>query len=399
MNRRTLATGLAIVGIVAGSLAAAQSGASAATATKKPQPTHTARLCPAAVPRGFMTCFAEQVIGVHGVLDGPPASALTPAQLQDAYNLDGLQSHGRTVAIVDAFGYPNLERDLGVFRDYFGLPPCTTANGCLTIMDQRGGSDLPPFNLGWAGEQALDVDAVSSACPDCKIVVVQSDTNSLGNLARAVRTAAKQPGVVAISNSYGGHDSKDANWGKYYHQPGIAVTASTGDSGFQGAQYPSSSQWVTAVGGTALFPASNKRGWDETAWVGAGSGCSRFNVKIEAQQGYHTSCLGMRAASDVSAAASPSRGGLAWYGPSSEQDSRWGQVGGTSESSPIIASVYALSGNTKGNANEIPYGDPSHLFDITEGANGTCDPMQICTARKGWDGPTGLGTPNGAGSF
>lgn len=402
MAHRRLMTCLTAVVLLGGGLAtiAPSALASSVSATRQTGMTNVARSCPTVVSLGWATCLA---VGKHATsaspLDGPPASALTPDGLQDAYNLTGLSSGGATVAIVDAFGYPNLEADLATFRSYFGLSACTTANGCLTIMNQTGGSQLPAFNLGWATEQALDVDAVSSACPDCKIIVVQSDTNSSGNLSKAVAEAATQPGVVAISNSYQGHDAKDANWAKYYNQPGIAVTAATGDGGFQGAGYPASSQFVTAVGGTSLSKAANDRGWTESAWSGAGSGCSRFNVKVEAQQQFHTGCLGLRASSDVSAAADPNRGGLAWFGPISEDSSVWGQYGGTSEATPIIASVYALSGNTAGQANEIPYANTSDLFDITTGTNGTCTKTQICTARKGWDGPTGLGTPNGAGGF
>ena len=127
----------------------------------------------------------------------PNPGAKTPAQLKDAYKLTGTSSGGRTVAIVDAYGYPNLERDLATYRSYFGLPACTTANGCLTIMDQNGGTSLPRFNTGWAGEQALDVDAVSAICPDCKILVVQAKSASIADLGTAVNTAAKQAGVVA----------------------------------------------------------------------------------------------------------------------------------------------------------------------------------------------------------
>ena len=102
---------------------------------------------------------------------------------------------------------------------------------------------------------------------------------------------------------------------------------------------------------------------------------------------------------DVAAAADPGKGGLAVYYPTSKSVSTWGQFGGTSESAPIIASVYALSGNTSGYANAIPYSHTSGLFDVTSGSNGTCPTAQWCNARGGWDGPTGLGTPNGAGAF
>jgi subtilase family serine protease len=328
----------------------------------------------------------------------PPTSALDAQELQDAYKLAGLTSGGRTVAIVDAYGYPSLESDLATYRSTMGLPACTTANGCLRIIDQNGGTNLPRMDVGWAQEQALDVDAVSAACPDCKIVVVQADSNSFANLGTAVITASKQPGVVAISNSYGGGDADDATYGTYYDHPGIAVTASTGDNGYQGGSYPASSSYVTAVGGTSLVKAGNTRGWSESVWDGAGSGCSTYNAALQAAASFDTGCA-KRAMADVAAAADPSYGGLAVYYPSSRRASTWGQFGGTSEAAPIIASVYALSGNTAGYANAIPYGHSSALFDVTSGSNGTCPTTQWCNARTGWDGPTGLGTPNGAGAF
>jgi subtilase family serine protease len=285
-----------------------------------------------------------------------------------------------------------------VYRAQFGLPPCTTSNGCLRIIDQNGGGNLPRMDVGWAQEQSLDVDAVSATCPDCKILVVQAKSASFTNLGIAVNTAARQPGVVAISNSYGGSDAPDSTYGAPYNHPGIAVTASTGDDGYQGGSFPASSAYVTAVGGTSLVAASNARGWTETVWSGAGSGCSTYNTALAAASTFGTGC-GKRAMADVAAAADPGKGGLAVYAPTSRTTSTWAQIGGTSESSPIIASVYALSGNTAGYANAIPYGHASSLFDVTSGSNGTCPTTQWCNARAGWDGPTGLGTPNGAGAF
>ncbi|MCL8023890.1 S53 family peptidase [Nocardioides bruguierae] len=369
-----------------------------------PSPTgllHSQRVCASRTPLGEATCHAEKLVDAAGrapQLSAPPSTGLTPSGLQDAYGLTGLSSGGATVAIIDAYGYDNLEADLATYRSEFGLPACTTASGCLTIMDQTGGSNLPRMDVGWAQEQALDVDAVSAACPDCKIVVVQAKSASFANLGTAVQTAASLPGVVAISNSYGGSDAPDSTYGAYYDHPGIAVTASTGDNGYQGGSYPASSSYVTAVGGTSLVQASGTtRGWSESVWDGAGSGCSQ-NTALAAAAGYDTGCSG-RAMADVAAAADPSEGGLAVYYPSSRRASTWGQFGGTSESAPIIASVYALSGDTSGYANAKPYAHPELLNDVTSGSNGTCSTAQLCTARTGWDGPTGLGTPNGVGAF
>jgi subtilase family serine protease len=299
------------------------------------------------------------------------------------------------VAIVDAYGYPNLERDLTIYRNFYGMPSCTTANGCLKIVDQNGGSSLPRTDVGWSQEQALDVDAVSATCPDCKILVVQAKTASFANLGAAVNTAARSAGVVAISNSYGGGDAPDTTYGTYYNHPGIAVTASTGDNGYQGGSYPASSSYVTAVGGTSLKMSGTTR-VSETVWSGAGSGCSTYNTAIAAASTFSTGCA-KRAMADVSAAADPNTGGLSVYAPTTTKSSSWSQYGGTSESSPIIASVYALAGG--GYSNATPYAHPGSLNDITSGSNGSCPTTQWCNARSGWDGPTGLGTPNGTGAF
>ncbi|MFI5085054.1 MAG: hypothetical protein ACHP7K_03885 [Actinomycetales bacterium] len=384
--------------LVAGAMAFGSQSAQAIPAPVQ----HAERLCSSAPAAGHASCFAQKLVNSSGQTPQtttPPSTGLTPAQLQDAYKITGLKSGGRTVAIIDAYGYPSLERDLGVYRAQFGLAACTKANGCLKVLNQTGGTTLPAFNVGWAGEQALDVDAVSAACPDCKIVVVQANSASFTDLGAASVTASKQAGVAAISNSYGGSDASDSTYSQYYKFSGIAVTASTGDNGYQGASYPASSSYVTAVGGTSLNKASGtSRGWQESVWSGAGSGCSTLNAALPAAAPFGTGCSG-RAMADVAAAADPSNGGMAVYYPTSSTRSTWAQFGGTSEASPIVASVYALSGNTSGTANAIPYAHSSQLFDVTSGSNGSCPTGQWCTARSGWDGPTGLGTPNGAGGF
>jgi subtilase family serine protease len=380
--------------LVAAALATGTPAASAASAKL-----HAKRVCAAPTQSETAACFAKVLVNGKGAVPNsttPLPTAKTPAQLLDAYKLSGTSGAGRTVAIVDAYGYPNLEADLATYRSYFGLPACTRANGCLRIIDQNGGTSYPRMDVGWAGEQALDVDAVSAICPSCKILVVQAKSNSFANLGAAVVQASKQPGVVAISNSYGGGDASDANYGTFYNHPGIAVTASTGDSGYKGGSYPAVSSYVTAVGGTTLVKASNTRGWNETVWSGAGSGCGAYNVPLPAAASFDTGCA-HRAMADVSAAADPNDGGMAVYYPTSRTNSTWAQVGGTSESAPIIASVYALAGS--GYSNATPYSNTSSLYDVTSGSNGSCPTTQWCHARSGWDGPTGLGTPNGTGAF
>jgi subtilase family serine protease len=192
-------------------------------------------------------------------------SGLFPADLQSAYKLPSATAGaGRTVAIVDAFDDPAAESDLGVYRSQFGLPACTTANGCFRKVGQTGTTSLPRKNASWAEEISLDVDMVSATCPLCHILLVEANSNSFANLGAAVNTAARL-GATAISNSYGGSDASDSTNGAFYNHPGVAVTASSGDGGF-GVEYPASSSFVVAVGGTSLRKAAGTtRGWTESA--------------------------------------------------------------------------------------------------------------------------------------
>jgi subtilase family serine protease len=200
-----------------------------------------------------------------------------------------------------------------------------------------------------------------------------------------------------ISNSWGGSDASDATYGSFFNHPGIAITVSSGDGGY-GVQYPASSHYVTAVGGTTLTAGGGTRGWTESAWSGAGSGCSSFNVALSGAASFGTGC-GMRAVADVSAVADPNTGVSVYDSTRYQGRSGWFVVGGTSASTPIVAGVYALAANTATIDNNYPYAHSSSLFDVTSGSNGSCPTAQWCTARTGWDGPTGLGTPNGTGAF
>jgi subtilase family serine protease len=299
------------------------------------------------------------------------------------------------VAIVDAYDDPTAEADLGTYRAQFGLSACTTANGCFKKVNQSGGSAYPTRNGGWAQEISLDLDMVSAICPNCKILLVEASSASFANLGTAVNYAASHANTV--SNSYGGSDASDGSYGRYYNHPGHAITVSSGDNGY-GVEYPASSQYVTAVGGTHLVRASSARGWGETAWSGAGSGCSTYN-SAPWQSSSLTGCS-RRAVADVSAVADPNTGVAVYDSTAYQGRSGWLVFGGTSVSSPIIASVYALAGNASSVSNgAYPYGHTSSLFDVAGGSNGSCSPAKWCNAVTGWDGPTGLGTPNGTGAF
>jgi N-acetylneuraminic acid mutarotase len=349
------------------------------------------------VARCFAVGYADSSgrLAARSAAAGPPSTALGPQQIQAAYQLPDAGT-GMTVAIVDAYGYDNAEADLAVFRSFYGLPACTTANGCFTKVDQHGGTNFPPEDGGWSVETALDLDAVSSACPHCKLLLVQGDTSDLGDLGQAVDTAAGM-GAAAISNSYGvdGEIPTEQSYDHYYDHPGIAVTVSSGDSG-NVQSWPATSPTVTGVGGTLLTADSSARGWTETAWNSGGSGCSLYEPRPDYQSTIATSCPN-KASSDISADADPASG-LAVYNTLGQ--SGWAQWGGTSLASPLVAAMYALAGTPTPGTYPVtyPYRDTAGLNDVTQGANGSCGTV-LCTAGPGWDGPTGLGSPNGVGAL
>jgi subtilase family serine protease len=353
-------------------------------------------------PAGKARCYAHIVTDARGNVrtfqpNGRPNfgfNGYTATDLRDAYKITGSGSATYTVAIVDAYGYPNAEADLAVYRQQMGLPACTTANGCFKKVDQRGGTSYPATDTGWDQEQALDLDMVSAACPNCHILLVQGDDASVVNLSAAVDRAAAL-GAKAISNSYGLTESSSlAAYDSHYNHPGIAVTVSTGDSGY-GVQFPANSAYVTAVGGTTLNKATNSRGWSEAAWSGAGSGCSSYIAKPTWQT--DTLCA-RRMVADVSAVADPNTGARV-YGPTSSTASGWMIIGGTSLSAPFIAGVYGANGGSVTYGSD-PYAHVSSLFDVTSGNNGkACKGTYFCTSVVGYDGPTGLGTPNGTTAF
>ncbi len=232
------------------------------------------------------------------------------------------------------------------------------------------------------------------------------------------------------------------------------VTASSGDCGYlgwkasreeclSGVGYPASSPHVVSVGGTSLtMTGAGGQAWEtESVWGSSGGGCS-VNFPAQAWQsevsdwssvGCGTGSQSRRASNDVAADANPYTG-VAVYDsvpylapgepPRDGSPPGWTPIGGTSVASPIVASMFALAGGSHGVAYpaQTLY---SHLgsgwvHDITEGGNGKCEgfyeggcsgsmvPLSsedcgsgalICNAAAGYDGPSGVGTPDGIGAF
>jgi hypothetical protein len=366
---------------------------------------HTPSAACGPVRPGYARCFALQIAtsATPPNTCGSDASYI-PCDLQTAYDLPSVTNgRGHTVAIVDAYDDPSAEADLAVYRSNFGLPACTTANGCFRKVNQTGGTSYPagpPANDNWPLEISLDLDMVSAICPNCHILLVEAHADNDDSLFIAEDEAAKL-GATEISNSWGGDDGVgEAGLDPYFDHPGIPITASTGDDGYAaGVEYPAASPDVTAVGGTTLVPAGNPRGFNETAWVGAGSGCSLGETPQPSWQhgaGVDPSC-NARADADVSAIADPNDGVYTYDTDNGVHG--WVNVGGTSVASPIIASVYALTSSATTRSPSYLYSHTSGLNDVTSGSNGSCGGSNLCNAGAGWDGPTGLGTPNGISAF
>jgi hypothetical protein len=358
-------------------------------------------VCPEAAPGEYRCVAWIRTIPQGEVAPnaaGQAMVALGPADLASAYKLPKSGGNNQTIGIVDAYDAPEAESDMNKYRTQFGLGPCTSASGCFRKVNQRGGSVPPSVDPnpgsdgGWATEIALDIQMASAVCPNCKILLVEADSASSGDLGTAVDTAAAWPATV-ISNSYGFTENANSPFDEhYYNHPGIFITASSGDAAF-GTQYPASSRYVTAVGGTTLFKDTSARGWSETVWYkagnppsGSGSGCSKYIFKPTWQTG--TSCTN-RMVADVSAVGDPATGVIVYSTPAGG----WVQLGGTSASAPIVAAIFALGVKNQVDAS-FAWSKSGDFYDVTSGSNGTCSPALWCTAEAGYDGPTGFGTPN-----
>jgi subtilase family serine protease len=362
--------------------------------------------CPTVAVVGHLSCFALKRDGISPKAATASPDAIPsgvgygPSQLQSAYNLASASASdgaGRTVALVDAYDDPTAASDLAAYRSAAGLP---AAN--FSKVNQNGQtSPLPseaPTDDDWTLEESLDLDMVSSICPLCSIVLVEATNDSGTGLYVAENTAASLAGYV--SNSWGGTEaSSDTSLdSEYFSHPGDVITASAGDSDY-GVIYPATSPNVVAVGGTSLSTASNSRGWTESVWntetgeEGTGSGCSAYEPQPSWQTSLGLSGCSKRIDNDVSADADPNTG-VAVY-DTSNGNGGWNEVGGTSASSPMLAAAYALAGNAGSTPADDIYTHTSNFYDVTSGNDGSCSPAYLCTAETGYDGPTGIGTPDG----
>lgn len=346
---------------------------------------------------------------------GPKQVALSggdaPPTIWTAYGFNNLSctqttgnlcGSGQTIAIVDAYNDPNIASDLNTFDTQFGLPACTTTNGCLTVDTPQG---TPSTDSGWALEISLDVEWAHSIAPGAKIVLVESSTSSLGNLLSAVDTAVGI-GAKQVSNSWGGSEfSTESSYDYHYNSATTSFFVSSGDGG-HGVEWPAASPYVVSVGGTSLTTGSSGNWVSETAWSDSGGGISAYEPKPSYQNNFNTNSN--RAVPDVSYDGNPSTGVYVYDSVPIDGESGWWVVGGTSAGAPQWAAISAIanSQNAKlasasfgtsnalyGAASGAPSSNPylANYHDITSGSNGNCG--ALCNAAPGYDEVTGLGSP------
>jgi subtilase family serine protease len=358
--------------------------ASAQAAPAHPGP--AVPVCPGPVAQGYARCHSRVFPDASSAPTG-----LSPAMIQSVYNFSTslTAGSGKTIAIVDAYDDPNIENDLGVFSSQYGLPACTTANGCFTKVNQKGGSSFPRSNAGWALEISLDVEWAHAIAPGAKILLVEASSNSFANLLAAEDYAKAH--AQYVSNSWGGSEfSGETSYDSHFVQSGVSFFVSSGDAGTP-AEYPSASPNVISVGGTTInFAGVNFS--SETGWSGSGGGCSAYETATGAQTSYGTfgqvSCGNSRGTPDVSLDADPNSGVSVYDSVRYQGQKGWFTVGGTSASAPMWAARSADTGAVV----DASYVYANHITyrDIVSGNNGlSClTGYDLVTGRGSWIGTT-----------
>ena len=348
----------------------------------------SARVCgPAGVEAA--RCHAQLLADRIGNLASSSPTGLSPATIKSVYGFatSGTAGAGRTIAIVDASDDPTAEADLGVFSSQYGLPACTTANGCFAKVNQTGGTSYPRKDAGWALEISLDVQWAHAIAPGAQILLVEASSNSFANLLAAEDYAKTHADYV--SNSWGASEfSSESSYDSHFVQSGVGFFVSSGDAGLP-AEYPSASPNVISVGGTTLhFSGGNFT--SETGWSGGGGGCSSYETATSAQSAFsgygQVGCAGKRATPDVSLDADPASGVSVYDSTRYQGQQGWFTIGGTSASSPMWAGRAAVAGAVVNAA--YVYGNNITYRDITVGNNGAqcLVGFDMCSGRGSWTG-------------
>ncbi len=339
----------------------------------------------------------NHLVFVRPGFTGTVPSGETPASIRAVYSIPSTGGAG-VIAIVDAFDYPTAENDLNVFSSTFGLPACTTANGCFQKVFAAG--TQPRKNCGWAQEAALDIEWAHAMAPNAKIVLVEAKTNFFSDLFQAVDVASNVvspngTGFGEVSMSWGGSEfSSEASNDFHFARNGVVYFAASGDTGGV-TIYPGVSPNVVSAGGTTINRDAAGNFVSETGWSGSGGGPSAFEPRPPYQDIIVSLVGTKRGAPDFSFDADPASGVSVFDSTPCQGASGWLVFGGTSVSSPSLAGIVNLSGHFFANSsNELStiysnMGNPADFRDIVSGTAGGF------SAGPGWDFVTGVGSNQG----
>ena len=332
----------------------------------------------------------------HNARHGGAPSGETPASLGVVYNLPS-SGGGGVIAIVDAFDYPTAENDLNVFSTQFGLPACTTANGCFKKVFASGLQ--PSANCGWSQEAALDIEWAHAMSPNAKIVLVEAATNSFVDLLAAVDVATSQVqagpgGRGEVSMSWGGSEFfTETAFDSHFQGSGVVYFAASGDTGGTNI-YPSVSPFVVSAGGTSVNRDGGGNFVSETGWSGSGGGPSAFESKPTYQSGV-AGTGATRSAPDFSFDANPNTGVSVYDSTRCHGASGWLVFGGTSVSSPSLAGIVNLAGLFSPNSQmelSTIYGNRTNASDFRDIVSGSAGSF---SCGVGYDFVTGVGSNQG----
>ncbi len=336
----------------------------------------------------------NHLIRINPQFTGTAPAGETPASIRAVYSVPSTGGAG-TIAIVDAFDYPTAENDLGVFSSQFGLPACTSANGCFTKV--FAGGSKPRSNCGWGQEAALDIEWAHAMAPSAKIVLVEAASNSFANLFAAVDVATgavTTGGGGEVSMSWGGSEfSSEASNDGHFQNTSVVYFASSGDTGGVNI-YPSTSPYVVSAGGTTIHRDRTGTFTGETGWSGSGGGPSKYETKLSYQSGVAGTDPNQRSAPDFSFDADPNSGVSVFDSTRCQGLSGWLVFGGTSVSSPSLSGIVNQAGGATNTVSELTtiYANRNNSSDFRDITSGNAGGF---SAAVGWDFVTGVGSDQG----
>jgi subtilase family serine protease len=320
----------------------------------------------------------------------------SPASIRSVYDLPSTGGSG-IIAIVDAFDYPTAEHDLEIYSTQFGLPACTTANGCFKKVFASGSQ--PQANCGWGQEAALDIEWAHAMAPNARIVLVEAASNSFTDLFTAVDVATAQvttgggKGEVSMSWS-GGEFSTESSFDGHFQNNNVVYFASSGDTGGING-YPSVSPYVVSAGGTTIHRNGSGQFTGETGWSGSGGGPSKYENKLSYQNNVTGTSATKRSAPDFSFDADPNSGVSVYDSTRCQSRSGWLVFGGTSVSSSSLAGVVNLAGHfATSTVSELTtiYANRTNASDFRDIVSGSAGSF---SAAAGYDFVTGVGSSQG----